>query len=330
MFVIPGNTLRSSVSSLAVTLLALLLLAGVAHAAEGEAAAEVCDPAAEIECVTTEAVVPGAEATGEIVDEDAVEEFALDDGVTIDEGVVADESVVDEAVVADDGAVTEEPAVTSPTPRVDPEPVAPSVPDEPLADPATATQSSEAAAPPLSGEVATSPPPAAPDPIATPPPPAFTAAPTTGADAPPPSAPRLDAASDAVPGSAAAIPPPVVDFRLMAAGNGDAAGVGKFEEGLAVPTVASSTPAFDEIFSSPVDWALPAALAAPADILEFLAAYFVPGSGGSYTGTLAALIQLAFLVLALGLLRPPRAVTPVLELRRAQPAGYRAVVFRPG
>jgi hypothetical protein len=85
----------------------------------------------------------------------------------------------------------------------------------------------------------------------------------------------------------------------------------------------------EEIFTSTAELIRPA-VAEPRNLLEVLATYLVPGEGGSYTATLAALIQLAFVLVVWGLLRPRLVTSPLAEVRDSRAVGYRAVVFRPG
>ncbi|MDH3226159.1 MAG: hypothetical protein OEM67_03610 [Thermoleophilia bacterium] len=85
----------------------------------------------------------------------------------------------------------------------------------------------------------------------------------------------------------------------------------------------------EEVFTATTEWIRPA-VAEPRNLLEVLATYLVPGEGGSYTATLAALIQLAFVLVIWGLLRPRSVSSPIAGVRSSRAAGYRAVVFRPG
>ena len=307
----------------ALGVLLMLLFAGFAQGAETveAAAAEECTAAAEVECATGTAVVTDDAAAGEgVTAAGTTATGATEDPVT---------PVVDETVAVPPTDETVVPAV--PTPRIDTEvPVVPVEPDPVVvaAPPTPSTQPDSTATPPLGGEVAEPivPAIAPPDPVSNAgPAQSLPIVPAVTADAPPPT----DVVAAAAAGVARddLVAPPPMDFsdlsELVSAGV-----VTKFEQGLAAATP-PPPPSLEDVFATPVDWAVPAAVA-PATLLDVLATYFVPGNGGSYTATLAALIQLAFILGALSLLRPRHAAGPLRELRQSQPVGYRAVVFRPG
>jgi hypothetical protein len=145
----------------------------------------------------------------------------------------------------------------------------------------------------------------------------------SAADAPPPLLPESGAAD-------------VAPVKLLAAKatldpaaftKASADGLGKFEQGLSVGSIEGMS--LEEIFAPPVEWIAPV-YHSPGNLLEVLATYFVPGDGGSYTATLAALLQIAFVLVAWLLVRPRPISSPMTELRSSRAVGYRAVVFRPG
>jgi hypothetical protein len=90
-------------------------------------------------------------------------------------------------------------------------------------------------------------------------------------------------------------------------------------------------PSISELLGAPAATALPFAPGfAPKSLFQAILTYVVPGDGGAYTATLAALLQLA-VVLAVWLLLAPRpSSSPVPLLVASDSQGYRAVALRPG
>jgi hypothetical protein len=86
-----------------------------------------------------------------------------------------------------------------------------------------------------------------------------------------------------------------------------------------------------QLLGAPAATALPFAPGfAPKSLFQAILTYVVPGDGGAYTATLAALLQLA-VVLAVWLLLAPRpSSSPVPLLVASDSQGYRAVALRPG
>jgi hypothetical protein len=301
--------------------------------AEGEAAV-ACDPATE-ECATAVAV---SEATTEdlTVGEATTEDLTV--GVSEQPVVFEEETPVpaeaptpriapalEEPVLVVAEAADVPPVAVEAPPVSTPDPAAPAVPSTP--DPAAAPFVASTSVP--DGPVAVQKPDVAP---ATPAIPDYAKA---LADAVP-AALAAEVATRAATSVAATAKKPQFDIgaftktpesagRFVDGLSGTVNAAGEQTAGLIGP--ASLT--VEEVFTATTEWIRPA-VAEPRNLLEVLATYLVPGEGGSYTATLAALIQLAFILVIWGLMRPRLVSSPIAGARSSRAAGYRAVVFRPG
>ncbi len=305
---------------------AVMLAPSTAFGAEETAVA--CDPVTE-ECATATAVVT-----------ETTEETPVT-GVS-EEPVVGEEvlPVVEEEVTP--------PVTEVPTPRIElasvepivevtpPVEIAAAVPDVPVSTPnnaaPTAPTTPDSAAAPFSGiasaadEVAAKPD-AAPTPAAIP----DYAKPLADAV---PAAVLAEVAPEAVKKVAAVAKQPQFDIGAFTKTPESA---GRFLDGLPAGLAGAGDTAenalaaltVQEVLGATTEWIRPA-VAEPRNILEVLATYLVPGEGGSFTATLAALIQLAFVLVMWGLLRPRPVSSSIAALRSSRAVGYRAVVFRPG
>ena len=344
---------------------AAMLAPTVALGAEGEEAAATCNAETE-ECATVTAVpaeaATGATPTGAATTSTTSETPATTPPATPAPAPPAQPTatVAPPLTVTPPAPVT--PAPANPAPVVPPPRVLPPVQDPvtPVATPDPVSPAAPAQTPPPAANTAPDTPAAAPTPAASPAPlsaatappdapaPVAAAAPTPAA---PPSLPDAvrPTAADAVPAtlldrvatdatSVAAKRKPQVDLGAFTKAPESA---GRFVVGLdldepaaasedAIAGLTETAATFTkEIFTTPVETAVPA-VSVPRNLLEKLATYLVPGEGGSFTATLAALIQLAFILVVWGLLRPRSLFSPVAELRASSAVGYRAVALRPG
>jgi hypothetical protein len=311
---------------------AVMLAPATAFGAEETAVA--CDPATQ-ECAPTTTVV---------VEETTTEDPAAGVG---EEPVLGEETPVlgEETPVLEEETLPVTPVV--PTPRINPASEEPALALDEAAD-----------VPPVTAApvVVSTPDPAAPAAPTTPDP---AATPFVGLATPDLPAAKPDAApiipsipdyakplADAVPAAVLAEVAPVAAKKVVATAKKPQFDIGafiktpesagRFLDGLPTTSLAGDSATLgvakltvEEVFTATTEWIRPA-VAEPRNLLEVLATYLVPGEGGSYTATLAALIQLAFVLVLWGLLRPRPVPGSIAELRSSRAVGYRAVVFRPG
>lgn len=326
----PGATPTRAAArfGLLAVLLALFALALPATAL-GEPATGLGDEGAttfcSVDCPEEEAAAPPA-------DDPYADSYAADESAATDP--VSESTTVTEPEETTPPVATDPPPAEPVTPVLPPVNTLPIVPVEPVAtEPVAPAPVIPAPATPATPDLAPAPvglptferiaPSAAPSPV-----PAGTADMITavGPSALPDAAPDLPGAGTALSEAIEAADQPVLSLSLSRADDLTGATAGPLPSPAAL-----EGPSIGDLLGAPAATALPFAPGfEPKSLFQAILTYVVPGDGGAYTATLAALLQLA-VVLAVWLLLAPRpSSSPVPLLVASDSQGYRAVALRPG